>query len=63
MAISIKTHITCDFPGGGGGGGGGGGPDPISLDLHMILDIFICEGFLTSVDIIHSVQQNKFPKS
>ena len=29
MLISIKPHITCDFPG-GGGGGGGGGPHPLS---------------------------------
>ena len=28
MLISVKTHITCDFP--RGGGGGGGGPDPPS---------------------------------
>ena len=31
MLISIKTHITCDFP-----GGGGSGPPIPPLDRHMV---------------------------
>ena len=34
MLISIKTHISCDFP---GGGGGGFGPPIPPLDPHMCM--------------------------
>ena len=44
MLISIKAHITCDFPGEGGGVGWGGGPDTrsaIEAYIYVINSIWL----------------------